>query len=66
MKVMERYLEKALEEGGSRSDFGDYMHDAIDYLGRAMNEALKEGIPELKKLQKTMDFLQKLERKYKQ
>jgi len=64
-KIDRKTIDKYLSESGSRSDFGKAIDDAINYLGRAINEASKEGISELKKLQKTMDFLQKLQKKYK-
>lgn len=58
MTILSKYLEKALDkervdEGGILSTkFTDYIYEAIDYLGRAMNIAMKEKIPELKDLKK--------------
>jgi len=62
-----KLIKKYITESGSRSDFKDHMFNVIKYLNKALEEASKEGaqgFPELKQLQKTMIFLQKIGKKY--
>ena len=64
MKI-EETIDNYLNESGSRSDFGKAMNDVINYLNRAINEASKEGISELKNFKRQWTFYKNFKRNIK-